>query len=92
MNEENNNDSTEYAKLSEELFNYIKYFDHDQFEECIEDTKNHIETLNKNTTSLWFLYREFQKSMYGKINLPEQQINNIYSDFKNWDVEKNDER
>ena len=40
MNEENNNDSTEYAKLSEELFNYIKYFDHDQFEECIEDIKN----------------------------------------------------
>lgn len=91
MNEENNNDSTDYAKLSEDLFNYIKYFDHDQFEKCIEDIKNHIETLNKNTASLWFVYREFQKSMYGNINLPEQQINNIYSDFKNWDVEKNDD-
>ena len=91
MNEGNNNDSTDYAKLSQDLFNYIKYFNHDQFEQCIEDIKNLIETLNKNTASLWFIYREFQKSMYGKINLPEQQINNIYSDFKNWDVEKNDD-
>lgn len=90
MNEKNIK-NTEYAKISRDLFNYILYFDNDMFEESITNVKECIETLNENTTSLWYIYIEFQNSLYGKIDLPNQGIDNIYSDFKNWDVEKNDD-
>lgn len=90
MNEENNK-STNYSKLSQELFTCIILMPNEQFEQGKGDFKKWIKTLNENTTGLWYVYKELKKSIYGKIDLPEQKINNVYSIFENWDVEKDED-
>lgn len=90
MNEENNK-NTEYAKLSQELFTCIVLMTNEEFEQGKGDFKKWIKTLNENTTGLWYVYKEFKKSIYGKIDLPQQKINNVYSIFENWNVEKEED-
>lgn len=78
----------DYKNSSDGLFYLIFDFTNEDFkdESNIEYIKKCIETLNNNSTGLWYVYKEFKERLFGHINLPEMGIDSIYSDIKNWDI------